>query len=100
MLHMTAEEGSRLWHGFAGKGGLCLQEGSGSKPEPYSVEGPDFVSERDIAISRQYMSDDAAQRQSTTSSIPNSSTAISGAAFPVARSTTKTLGARPTVKSV
>ncbi len=54
----------------------------------------------DMAISRQYKGDDAAQRQSTTSSIPNSSTAISGAAFPVARSTTKTLGARPTVKSV
>ena len=38
VLHMTAEEGSRLWHGFAEQGGVCFQEGSGSKPEPYSVE--------------------------------------------------------------
>src|SRR6267154_2651400 len=38
VLHVTAEEGSRLWHGFAGQGRLCFQEGSGSKPEPYSVE--------------------------------------------------------------
>ena len=35
VLHMTAEEGSRLWHGFAGQGvkvEVCFQEGSGSKP--------------------------------------------------------------------
>ena len=38
VLHVTAEGGSRLWQGFAGQGGLCFQEGSGSKPEPYSVE--------------------------------------------------------------
>jgi len=48
VLHMTAEEGSRLWHGFAGQGGVCFQEGSGSKPDPTlsRCRGPDFVSER------------------------------------------------------
>ena len=38
VLHVTAEEGSRLWHGFVGQCRLCFQEGSGSKPEPYSAE--------------------------------------------------------------
>ena len=39
MLHMAAKEGSRLWDGFAGEDGKCVfKRGSGSKPEPYSVE--------------------------------------------------------------
>ena len=48
VLHMTAEEGSRLWHGFAGQGRLCFQDGSGSKPNPTlsKCRGPDFVIER------------------------------------------------------
>jgi len=50
VLLMTAEEGSRLWHSLQVKGGECaFQEGSGSKPEPYSVEGQ-ILSVRDIGI--------------------------------------------------
>src|SRR5258707_15786141 len=38
VLHMTAKEGSRLWHGFAGQDGSVFSRGGASKPEPYSVE--------------------------------------------------------------
>ena len=49
VLHMTAEEGSRLWHGFAGQGGsVFFKKGAGRNPNPTlsRCRGPDFVSER------------------------------------------------------
>ena len=49
VLHMTAEEGSRLWHGFAGQGGsVFFKKGAGRNPNPTlsRCPGPDFVNER------------------------------------------------------
>ncbi len=50
-LHMTAEERSRLWHGLAGQGRLCFQEGAGRNPTLLcrSVEGQ-ILSVSDMGI--------------------------------------------------
>jgi hypothetical protein len=49
VLHMTAEEGSRLWHGFAGQVGSVFSRGERVETRTLlcrGVEGHDFVSER------------------------------------------------------
>src|SRR6266567_4524594 len=45
VLHVTAKEGSRLWHRFAGQGRLCFQEGSRSVGEGDSLTARTYVSE-------------------------------------------------------
>jgi hypothetical protein len=56
VLHMTAKEGSRLGHGFAGQDGTCVFK-SGERVETRTllcrgVEGQ-ILSVRDMAIFRQ-----------------------------------------------
>jgi hypothetical protein len=45
---LTAEEGSRLWHGFAGQGECIFKRGAGQTRTLLcrGVEGHDFVSEK------------------------------------------------------
>ena len=49
VLHVTAEEGSRLWHGFAGQWGSMFSRGERVETRTLlcrGVEGQIFVSER------------------------------------------------------
>jgi hypothetical protein len=55
VLHMTAEEGSRLWHGFAGQGGSVFSRGERVEtrtPLCRGVEGQ-ILSVSDMGILRQ-----------------------------------------------
>ena len=55
VLHMTAEEGLRLWHGFAGEGGSVFSPGERVETRTLlrrSVEGQ-ILSVSDMGILRQ-----------------------------------------------
>ena len=56
VLHMTAEEGSRLWHGFAGQGGSVFSRGERVETRTLLCRGVEgqILSMSDIAIFRQW----------------------------------------------